>query len=236
MTTRVWERFITERDQRVLEASGYGKQAGFGARPALVVVDVSYNFVGSEPEPILQSIKRWRNSCGQDAWDAIPVIRSLIDACRGRCPIIYTTNTRRQDGFEAGSWRWKNARELEDTQREIDGNEIVAEISPRPEDIVIYKTKPSGFFGTPLLSFLIDLNVDSLIVAGVSTSGCVRATVIDAFSNNLRCCVVEDACFDRIEASHAINLFDMNAKYADVRQSGEVLLYLQALKPARRVG
>jgi nicotinamidase-related amidase len=230
MTTRVWDRFITERDQLVLKASGYGKLAGFGTRPALVIVDVSYNFVGVEPEPILQSIKRWRNSCGQEAWDALPVIRSLIDVCRGRCPIIYTTNTRRSDGFDAGSWRWKNARELEDNQKEIDGNEIVAEIRPRPEDIVIYKTKPSGFFGTPLLSFLIDLNVDSLIVAGVSTSGCVRATVIDAFSYNFRCCVVEDACFDRTEASHAINLFDMNAKYADVRPSREVLPYLQALK------
>jgi nicotinamidase-related amidase len=234
MTTRVWDRFLTERDQLVLAASGYGKLAGFGERPALVVVDVSYNFAGTQPEPILQSIKRWRNSCGQDAWDAIPVIQRLIAACRGRCPIVYTTNTRRPDGFEAGSWRWKNSRELEDTEQEIDGNKIVAEIEPQPEDLVIYKTKPSGFFGTPLLSFLIDLNVDSLIVTGVSTSGCVRATVIDAFSNNLRCCVVEDACFDRTEVAHAINLFDMNAKYADVRPSSDVLPYLKALPPMKR--
>lgn len=94
---------------------------------------------------------------------------------------------------------------------------------------MILKTKPSAFFGTPLLSFLIDLKVDTLMVCGVSTSGCVRATVIDAFSNNLRVQVIEDGCFDRLETSHAINLCDMNAKYADVIPSTEALETIGAL-------
>lgn len=222
--SKTWDRFLTERDQRVLAASGYGASMGFGDRPALLIVDVSYNFCGDHPEPILDSIKHWRNSCGEDAWKAIGVVRTLIDACHDRgLPIFYSTNTRRADAFDIGGWRWKNSRQLEDTEREIRGNEIVAEIAPSARDIVIYKTKPSVFFGTPLLSFLIDLKVDTLVICGVSTSGCVRATVIDAFSNNLRCVVVEDACFDRIEASHAINLCDMNAKYADVVASSRVL-------------
>ena len=224
MTQRVWDSFLTERDREVFAASGYSAPVGFGDRPALMIVDVSYNFCGDRPEPILESIAKWRNSCGDDAWRAIAVIRRLIDACHERgLPVFYSTNTRRLDGFDAGAWRWKNARELEDAHKEIAGNEIVKEIAPAPQDVVILKTKPSAFFGTPLLSFLFDLKVDTLMVCGVSTSGCVRATVIDAFSNNLRVQVVEDACFDRSEASHAINLADMNAKYADVISSGFAL-------------
>jgi maleamate amidohydrolase len=224
MAQRIWDRFLTERDRAVLAASGYSAPAGFGERPALMIVDVSYNFCGDRPEPILDSIAKWRNSCGEDAWRAIAVIRRLIDACHERgLPVFYSANTRRLDGFDAGAWRWKNARELEDARKEIAGNEIVKEIAPAPQDVVILKTKPSAFFGTPLLSFLYDLKVDSLMVCGVSTSGCVRATVIDAFSNNLRVQVVEDACFDRSEASHAINLADMDAKYADVIASDAAL-------------
>ena len=231
MTEPLWMKYLTGRDRRVLEASGYGARMGFGQRPALMIVDVNYNFTGEQPRPILESIRRWRNSCGEEAWVAIPVIRRLIDACRAvGVPVFYSTNSRRPDGFDAGSWRWKNARELEDTQQEIRGNEIVAEIAPQPQDVVVRKTKPSAFFGTPLLSFLIDLKVDSLLVCGVSTSGCVRATVLDAFSQNLRRAVVADACFDRLEVSHAINLADMHAKYADVISSDEAVAFLGGLR------
>ena len=108
-------------------------------------------------------------------------------------------------------------------------DDIVDEIAPRPEDVVIQKTKPSAFFGTPLLSFLIDLKVDSLIVCGGTTSGCVRAAVIDAFSQNLRCAVVAEGCFDRLESSHAMNLVDMQAKYADVVTAEEVLSFVATL-------
>jgi nicotinamidase-related amidase len=232
MTEPLWMQYLTARDRQVLAASGYGARMGYGRRPALMIVDVNYNFTGEQPQPILESIRRWRNSCGEEAWVAIRVIRRLADAARAKgVPVFYSTNSRRPDGFDAGSWRWKNARELEDTQQEIRGNEIVAEIAPQPQDVVVRKTKPSAFFGTPLLSFLIDLQVDSLVVCGVSTSGCVRATVIDAFSQNLRCAVVADACFDRLEVSHAINLADMHAKYADVISSDEALAFLGGLTP-----
>jgi nicotinamidase-related amidase len=220
----IWEKFLTERDKAAFASSGYAGRAGFGERPGLMIVDVSYNFCGDKPEPLLESIKKWRNSCGEDAWRSIAVIRKLIDAChQSELPVFYSTNTRRLDGFDAGGWRWKNTRELEDPEKEIAGNEIVAEIAPSPQDVVIYKTKPSAFFGTPLLSQIIDLKVDSLMVCGVSTSGCVRATVIDAFSNNLKVQVIEEACFDRSESSHAINLCDMDAKYADVVSSDDAL-------------
>jgi maleamate amidohydrolase len=94
---------------------------------------------------------------------------------------------------------------------------------------VIYKYKPSVFFGTPFTSFLNDMGCDSLLVAGTTTSGCVRATVIDAFSYNYRVAVVEEACFDRSQVSHAVSLCDMHAKYADVVRAAEVLTYIDGL-------
>ena len=139
---------------------------------------------------------------------------------------------RRADNWDSGSWSWKNTRTEEkrlvgDTGR--DGNEIVDEIAPEPHDIIVLKQKPSGFFGTNLLSYLVLLGCDSVIVTGTTTSGCVRATVLDAFSNNFRVTVAEEACFDRSQASHAINLCDMQAKYADVLPVDEVKRYLASL-------
>jgi len=112
---------------------------------------------------------------------------------------------------------------------DIDGNEIVAMIAPGPRDIVIKKQKPSGFFGTNLASYLTLLGCDSVIVVGTTTSGCVRATVVDGFSLNYRVIVAEEGCFDRSEASHAVSLCDMHAKYADVVPLAEVLSYFDRL-------
>src|SRR3989442_8421990 len=87
MTEPIWNRFLTERDKAVFAAAGYGARAGFGQRPALLVIDVNYNFCGDRREPILESIKRWRNSCGAEAWDGVARIRELIDAAHARaCP------------------------------------------------------------------------------------------------------------------------------------------------------
>ena len=229
MTERIWDKFLTERDRKVFAAAGYGALQGFGKRPALLVVDVNYNFCGDQPEPILESIKRWRNSCGEDAWPGIAVIKRLVESARAKgVPVIYTTGTARPDLWNRGSWLLKNSRAGEDVRRpeNLDGNEIVPDIAPAPQDIVVRKEKPSAFFSTPLLSYLVLLNCDSVIVTGTTTSGCVRATVLDAFSNNYRVTVVEDGCFDRSQASHAVSLCDMHAKYADVRASADVLDFL----------
>ncbi len=232
MTERIWDKFLTERDRAVFAASGYGAPQGFGKRPALMIIDVNYFFCGDRPEPILEAIKRWRNSCGDEGWPAIKVIKELAEKAREKgVPVIYTTGTARPDLWNRGSWLWINSRSAEDASikktRSLDGNMIVPEIAPKAQDIVVYKEKPSGFFGTPLLSYLMLLGCDSLIVTGTTTSGCVRATVCDAFSNNIRASVVEDGCFDRSQASHAINLCDMNAKMADVRPSADVLHFLK---------
>jgi maleamate amidohydrolase len=236
MAERIWNEFLTERDKQVFEKSGFGAEAGFGEKPALLVIDVSYNFCGDKREPILDSIKNFHNSCGEYAWDALPHIRKLIDKCHEKgIPVIYTTGTVREDGWDAGGWAWKNSRTDEDvtapktTGFNRDGNDIMDEIAPSPQDIVIYKHKPSAFSGTPLSGFLNDLGADSLLVTGTTTSGCVRASVIDAFSNNYRVAVVEEGCFDRSQASHAINLCDMHAKYADVVTTEDALAYVDGL-------
>ncbi len=234
MNEPIWNQFLTARDKQMWAASGYGTRVGFGSRPALIVIDVNYNFTGDRSEPILESIKRWRNSCGAEAWNAVPVIRSLINAAHYKgVPVIYSTGVKRPDNWDAGGWAWKNRRNAEDVAKNtsnLDGNAIIAELTPQPEDIVIYKHKPSVFFGTPVTSFLTDLGCDSLLVAGTTTSGCVRATVIDAFSYNYRVAVIEEACFDRSQASHAMSLCDMHAKYADVVHAAEALTYINGLQ------
>lgn len=231
---RIWESFLTEQDQKVLAAAGYGAPVGFGQRPALLVIDVSYAFVGDKPEPILKSIEKWMNSCGEVGWKAVGKIKRLLDVARPKgIPVIYTTGIYREDSWDLGSWLFKNPR----TEKEFDGTDsslpaghrIVDAIAPQPKDIVLGKKKPSAFFGTPLTSHLIQLQCDSLIVTGLTTSGCVRATVVDAFNYNYRISVVEDACADRSQASHAVSLCDMHAKYADVVASDAVVKHLQSL-------
>jgi len=235
MPDPIWNEFLTERDKAVFATSGYGARQGFGKRPALLIIDVNYAFCGDKPEPILESIKKWRNSCGEDAWVALPYIRSLIDKARGKgLPVIYTTGMRRGDLWDSGSWAWKNNRSAEDVGNKtvvsnFDGNEIMPQIAPGPKDIVVPKQKPSGFHGTNMLGYLTLLGCDSVIVCGTTTSGCVRATVLDSFSYNYRTTVVEDGCFDRSQASHAINLCDMHAKYADVVRSEEVIAFIRSL-------
>jgi nicotinamidase-related amidase len=226
-----WDDILTVRDKQVFAKSGYGKRAGFGQRPAVLVIDMNYNFVGDKPEPILKSIERFRNSCGEEGWDGVYCIRELLtEARRKYLPTFYTTGHEGGSSMAFGRWHGKNSRGSEDMSATwAEGNEIVAEIAPQTEDVVIRKQKPSAFFGTPLISMLNEVHADTVLVTGCTTSGCVRASVIDAFSYNFRVCVVEECVFDRGQASHKINLFDMNAKYSDVISLKEAMEYIRSL-------
>jgi len=154
----------------------------------------------------------------------------LEAARRVKVPVVYTRGEYTQGGPEAGRWAAKMARMFESPpDAAVSGDEIVREIAPQPGDIVIKKDKPSAFFGTPLVSYLVERGIDSLIVTGCTTSGCVRASVIDGFSYNYRIAVVEQAVFDRGEVTHKVNLFDMNSKYADVFDVDAALAYLRGL-------
>lgn len=227
----VWDDVITERDKEVYRAAGYGERGGLGSRPALLVIDVTYSFTGDRPEPILDSIRRFRNSCGDSAWRAVSAIKQLLDAFRPLgVPVVYTKGRRRTLSQHSGRWLGKNSRAHEDlAEREGTANEIVAEIAPAPGEIIVEKEKPSAFFGTGLVGYLVLLGVDTLIVTGCTTSGCVRATVVDAFSYNYRVAVVQEATFDRGEVSHKVNLFDIHSKYGDVITLAEALGYARSL-------
>jgi maleamate amidohydrolase len=230
---KVWEPFLTDRDKEVFANSGYGVKGPLGNRPAVLVVDVNYAFCGHKEESIIKSIKTWRNSCGEDAWKALPYIQSMLSHARSQhIPVFFSTGKdRRADGFDAGKWTRKNSRSAERVKMEgIRGNDIMKEIAPLESEIVIEKLKPSAFFGTPLIGYLNDLQVDTLLICGTTTSGCVRASVIDAFSYNFNVAIVEECTFDRGQASHAINLYDMNAKYADVISTEEANEYLNGIE------
>src|SRR5438309_9549197 len=111
MSERVWDKFPTERARVVFAAGGFGTRAGFGERPALLIIDVNWAFGGERPEPILESIKRWRTSCGEDAWVALPYIKQLIEKAHAKgLPVIYTTGEGRADKWDRGSWSWKSSR------------------------------------------------------------------------------------------------------------------------------
>lgn len=231
MSERVWDKYISPRDREIFEASGYGKRGKLGCRPAVLVVDMHYNFTGNEPKPIMDGIRQWRNTCGEDGWAAVRQTVLLLEAARAKkVPIVYSTAQRRSDGIDSGRWKAKNSRAMEKTTSGGLGPLIVQEIAPHPNDILIHKLKPSMFFGTPLVSILNDLDVDTVIVAGLVTSGCVRATVTDAFSYNFYVGVVEECCADRWDVAHAMSLFDMDAKYADVISLQETEKYFSGIE------
>ncbi len=227
----IWDDVLTERDRKVFEKSGYGRRAGFGQRPAVLVIDMNYNFVGDRTEPILKSIERFRNSCGEEGWQGVYQIQELLNGARKKhLPTFYTTGHEGGSSLAFGRWHGKNSRGVEDKATTwAKGNQIVAEIAPQEGDVVIRKQKPSAFFGTPLMSMLNEVHADTVLVTGCTTSGCVRASAVDAFSYNFRVAVVEECVFDRGQASHKINLFDMNMKYADVVSLKETLEYIQSL-------
>lgn len=228
----IWDDVITDTDRAVFDAAGWGRRAGYGERPAIMVIDVNYNFCGDRDEPILESIERWRYSCGSVAWSTgIPAILRILEVARAkRLPVIYTTNPRRADGFDLGIWSLKSHRAEDDVDvMGHRGNDIVDEVAPLDDDLFIEKRKPSAFFGTPLMSHLNQMGADSLILTGTTTSGCVRATAVDALSYDVKVTIPHEGVFDRGEVSHKMALFDLHMKYVDVTDTDDVVAHLEGL-------
>jgi len=222
-----WRTVATQQDRTVYEAAGYGRRLQLGSRPMVLVIDVTYGFAGREPMPILEAIEHYPNACGESAWAAVDAIADLLPAARslGR-PIVFSAGFSELGVRGVGLWAAKHPRASDAPD---DANEIVAKIAPGPGDLVLPKTKPSLFHGTPLVDLLVREGADTLVVTGGTTSGCIRATVVDAFSYNYPVLVVEEAVFDRGEVSHAVNLFDLDQKYANVVSAADARLYLERL-------
>jgi nicotinamidase-related amidase len=219
-----WKDVVSQEILEIYQA--YKRETYIGERPALLAIDL-YNLVWSGgPKPVKEAVKENPSSCGIYAWNALEPLKELFDLVRSKeIPVLYTTSETRPEA---------KPRTVYSTHRRKkklgkDAYEIRAEFKPEPEDVVICKQRASGFFGTPLIAHLTQLKVDSLIVCGESTSGCVRATVVDAYSYGFHTVMVEECCFDRSLLSHKVNLFDLHHKYADVMHLEEVKRHLEKI-------
>jgi len=228
-----WDRFLTERDKGVLAVWGKKDHDEFGQRPALLLVDVYYGSVGHERKPILESIRDWPMSCGLEGWAAVDRMVGLVAAARKNAvPLIYV---RGMPSFPSDPSRvierGKSKRRVDHLPAEVRrlDNEIIGEVAPREGDIVLGKTAPSAFNGTPLLHYLRQTGIDTLIICGESTSGCVRASVLDNQALRFKIGIVGECCYYRIEASHWINLFDMHQKYGEVIDVAGAATYFGSL-------
>jgi maleamate amidohydrolase len=223
----IWDDILTPTDHEVIRRGGYGKPRGLGERPALLIIDLQYNYAGAD-KPIVEQITEWPSGVGGSAWRAIGRLKPLISAFREKKrPILYTRQVQKRlafDGFAAKALR-ESSQYLEGSK----GTSIVEEVAPREGDLVIDKSYASAFYGTPLLSILIKLKADTLIVTGGTTSGCVRAVCVDAVSRNFDVAVVEDCVYDRISASHKVALLDLWMKYCDVLSRDEAMDYIARL-------
>jgi nicotinamidase-related amidase len=221
-----WDGIIPEEEQRAYGAAGFGRASGIGRRPALLVIDVQYRTVGTRPLPFWEAIKEFPTSCGEQGWEAVRRIETLLALFRARgWPVLYP-HVAPKESFDQGRLAEKVPALMTVARK---GYDFVEEIRPQGGEILLPKKHPSAFFGTPLASYLIDLGADTLVVTGCTTSGCVRGSVVDGFAYNFKVVVPQDAVYDRSRVSHAVNLFDMASKYADVMPTEDCIEALKAL-------
>jgi maleamate amidohydrolase len=194
----------------IYRRQGFARTIGLGAAPALVIVD----FVVGFTDPA--------HFGGGNIGPAIARTRDLLAFARARSwPIAHTRVVYADDGSDCGGFTAKvpALRGLTETSPL---SQIVPELTPRAGELVIRKANASAFFGTTLVGWLGARRIDTLLVSGCTTSGCVRATVVDACSHDFRTIVVTDCVGDRALAPHEANLFDMRQKYADLMSLTEI--------------
>lgn len=228
---RALEDLLSPDDTAVLERLGAGRTIGFGSTPAIVVIDAQNYMVGA-PEG---STDFYPSGCGETAKGALTVLSGVLtEARRQGILVVYTRYEVARDGSDMGVYRRKRGMPATEgwCLEGSEGAQIAPQVAPQPGDVVLVKKRPSAFWGTPLLAMLIERGVDTVIVAGGSTSNCVRATVVDAMSYGYRATVPEDCVFDRLDICHSITLFDLQRQYADVLDSAAVMSYLRTVGQA----
>ncbi len=214
----IWDDVIPPAERALYEQGGWGGRVGFGERPALLVIDMYTAFV----DPAYPFASPDARACARR-------IRELLDAARAHGhPVFYTRAERPTREVERG--RWKTRGVYTPIMERSEAYQIVPELAPRPEEPVLVKSFPSGFAGTNLLSYLVYHAIDTVVVTGTVTSGCVRDTVLDAFSHNFRVIVPVEAVCDRGPTSHKVTLFDIHMKYGDVLPLAEVREYLETVR------
>ncbi len=223
-----WKDIVTP---EILETyKPYHRETYIGQRPALLAIDL-YNLVyQGGPKHPHELVKDHKSACGTYAYEAIKPTQELFALARAlKIPVFYTTTETRKEVNPAGV----HATNRQRVQIDPHAFEIREEFKPEPQDIIIYKERASGFFGTPLVAHLTQRGIDSLIVCGESTSGCVRASCVDAYSLGYHVTIVEECVFDRSLLSHKVNLFDLHHKYADVMTLEEVKQHLKQERPRK---
>ncbi len=227
-TGHCWDDVISPAEREIYDTFFPRRVKGVGAKPALIAIDLYKKVYAGGPGPVVEINRKHRGACGDYAWNAIaPTMRLFAAARAAGCPVLYTTSN--SNPRVSATNRQKKAGEREPA----DGAEIKEEFAPHPEDMVIRKERASGFFGTPMVAHLNKLGVESIIMCGESTSGCLRASAVDAFSYGYHVVVAEECCFDRSLISHKIALFDLHHKYCDVMHTDEIIAQLAARGTAR---
>ena len=218
MIDNIWQDVLTKQDKMVIDKAGYRTRGAstFTSRdtmtsPALIIIDMQVLFVGDDV-PIEDAIAIAPTMIGERGWRATEAMLPLIEQCRSAdIPILF-------------------AKMLPHNRPTNDPTlNFVAPLQPQAKDTIIEKRTSSVFFNTDLASRLQNLNIDSVILVGNSTSGCIRAAAVDAVQYGFHAIVPHDCVFDRIEASHKIGLLDMWMKYATVTSSQDLIYQLQTL-------
>ena len=211
-----------EEARRIYAEARLGESVTMGSRPAVLVVDFSCGF--TDPECAL----------GSDLAAEVEATRRLLDAAREKgLPVIFTTIGFEPSLKDGGLWLQK-VPSLGDLQLGGRGVEIDPRLERRPEETLIVKKGASAFFGTNLAAVLISQRVDSVIMCGATTSGCIRATAIDLLQHGFPTLVPRECVGDRAQAPHEANLFDIQAKYGDVIELADALDYLRVPAGAAR--
>jgi nicotinamidase-related amidase len=227
--SRPWDGIIPQEELAIYRKAGWGAPTGVGRRPAILVIDVQYRSMGHTPMPIAEAIQAMPASCGEYGWRAVPHIARLLEVFRELgAPVLYPYVAPKQS-HNRGQFETKVPGVMDIP---LEDYEFVEQVRPRPGDITIPKFQASAFHGTALASHLVGLGVDTVVVTGCTTSGCVRATVVDACALNYKVVVPQDAVYDRSQVSHAVNLFDMASKYADVMATDDLLGLLRKSRVA----
>ncbi len=205
----------------IYQKQGFGNSSGIGQRPALLIIDFVNGFANPD------------QFGGGNIGEAIENTRELLAEARALdLPIAYTRVVYADDGSDAGVFTLKAPALTQLTEKAF-GSQIVDQLEPRHGEYIVRKTQPSAFFGTNLTAWFVSRGVDTVIVTGCTTSGCIRASVIDSMSYNFRTVVASDCVGDRALGPHEANLFDMEQKYADLMTSSEIIEVLYERSPVK---